>query len=424
MKSLLSVLSLTLFLLTENGHTQTLSDVLTSKDRQPSVIAKPKLIEQHLNTQMPGFAPAFVGKTALFSATQGDKTWWMEWGAEWYATTSLMARSASIQIILETDYGVDVPFNVGRAGLPDRNEVREGADIGKPVEESKMYPWCEALTPKDLAAGLAAATSYVAPELTFPNEKPFAVKEKAKFLIQRVLRSLETYCSPSDGGKMVGAYKKFLTEYSGVIEPVYRRKFEEVKQEKLKVQAAEEEEAKKVLAAKLILEREFEEKNKQEELLKLNRISTENALRAAQAEESERRRKIAVTQAEEHRQSIKSGRIPAETLKDLIILHDAKEGLNIVFYPPVQGDKSVYVISGKLVRRVGNRLIFEVSSQQDIRYFAVDILGNALQESGFNLRFEYPTRIVGRFESTVDYPTITGSQRQMPVFRGLGIGPN
>ena len=392
-----------------SAHCQPISEILApAKKEQPVSIATNK---QSLPSKQEFFQEASVGGV-----------WWAEWGRDRYAdggaTNSMIQKSAVLRHILESEWKVTIPFDAARIAAVRGSRVREALKGGAPVASRAGTNWCEGLTPVDLASSVAAVTAFVAPEYAYPNGNPLNVKQNAKEYLEAIFLGLDAYCAPLDRGAFVSAFKTFLDEYARVIQVPYA-------QAKAAVQAAEESKRKdeaerKTAEVKAALAASKEKAERQERAaIAAKAREQESAERSQRQREADDRR---IAAAAQYASDLRSKKITPKGFDDFVLLHDAQPGTQIILYPPLEPDKKTYFLGGRFEREDGTLLVFSVRMRDDVKYFAVRPGRVMFKEDGFMLRFEYPARVVGRLIGTLSYPTVAGTQRQMPVFEGIALG--
>lgn len=167
-------------------------------------------------------------------------------------------------------------------------------------------------------------------------------------------------------------------------------------------------------------EREAERQRRQAEAA----ARTEAERRAAEAAEQERQRQAHQAMLERRRQ-LQAGEIEPRNWNDVRMKYDAGDGYPILLRPMVTPDRAVYLLRHvELVRReADNLLIVNGGTEHEPRYGAVLITPDSRTLDRERWAFNHPLTVIGRYIDNLEYRTLIGARRTMPVFEALWVQP-
>lgn len=161
---------------------------------------------------------------------------------------------------------------------------------------------------------------------------------------------------------------------------------------------------------------------KREEKEKIAR--EEERVKIEQEEKKNRQQEIALAQEaikiqRIRMEKIKSGEKPIESVSDASIFYDADENyLRLVNSPPLSATGKNYFIAGKLKNFKNGILLFDASSNN---YFALKTSSKTKGTPIGDLRLNSDYKAVGTHIGNLEYNTIIGQQKMMPVLEALYI---
>lgn len=146
--------------------------------------------------------------------------------------------------------------------------------------------------------------------------------------------------------------------------------------------------------------------------------------RAAEAAEQERQRQARRAMLERRRR-LQAGEIEPKDWRDAQLKHDAEDGRLILFRPRVVPDRQVYLLrSVALIRREADGLlIVNGGTDREPHYGAIRITPDTRTLDRQRWAFNYPLTAVGRYIDNLDYRTVLGARRTLPVFEALWVQP-
>lgn len=132
---------------------------------------------------------------------------------------------------------------------------------------------------------------------------------------------------------------------------------------------------------------------------------------------------------------IRAGKRQAKSFEEAIAAYEAAEGLNLASAPKIRPDGRTYYLAGTIERADGKAASFTALANNG----AVNMMRNALNGAGqgehkyFYVRLPKAMEakyyelakvgvgfnIVGKYSNNLDYKTISGEQKSMPVFHAL-----
>jgi hypothetical protein len=364
-------------------------------------------------------------KADFFGAAMTSSTWWNDWkyhysepnGGSSYVDQFFIAHSETIKKILESDYGVIVPFDPSQIERAHENLfIINYVNYGVIASGDN----CAALTPVALSNAVSAVTVMVAPELAFPKGNPLIDESNPSIQsrhLQNALKELGAYC-PSESKKIIPALNQFLEEYKQIltqkIELALLEKTEREAKNKEQQRVRELEQRAKEDAEKVAAKREAE-----------NRASALAALQKEQEKQQELKRQAYEKEKmmhEKYSSDIKAGILPLKSLNDATIFYSPAGGNSVIAQPPINADNKFYKAAGKLVQSEGNQLLVEVQFNNDVKYFKVVTDKHTKYEEGFSPRFDGFITIVGKNSGTFSYTTVAGVKRYGPVFEAAMVG--
>ena len=153
------------------------------------------------------------------------------------------------------------------------------------------------------------------------------------------------------------------------------------------------------------------------------------------ANESERWKQASIERAEQSKmqqseaiarrgEELRSGRIEIQGISDAALFYRAANGLSVMGNPKVQADNKYYVIQGFLERIEdgGDALLAKFGDN----YARIVHVSASKQQVGLldNLRAGRNFHVVGRYVNNVEYTTVIGASRVVPVFEAAYISQN
>jgi hypothetical protein len=369
--------------------------------------------------------PDSNSKQAFFEVAGGSDGWWQVWasGYDFYGPRErgldpVIERSEWIKNILESEYGVDVPF--------DRRQV-VAAIRSRVLHEKGTVPgkWCASITPLLLSSAFSGVAGTVAPELTWPKGDVNAVVRNSSGYLTHIHTLLNRYCASQE--EFLDAFRGFQSEY----EKVLNGKHEQIVAER----AAQELIRKKEADAKYAetqkqrdIERAIEDERKAKEEKEAARKAQEaaEAAKAFALKEAQRLHAEALArqlendrrmeEMRQYRLAIKSGKRPITKISDAVIFYDAKSDDSIIWQPPVAANNKYYVATGKLSRIEGSDYVFEINTYRGFKYFVGVFSRRTKMTKGFEARFNSVASIVGKHIGTTTATLGSGEVINLPVF--------
>lgn len=342
-------------------------------------------------------------RSIFFQKAMISSAWWSDWH-DLYSEQNLdsvrLSRSETIKQILESDYGVIVPFDQTRFERPKQRQTT--GDIESPTDS------CETLTPKTLSSVVSALTVSIAPEFTYPEGNREEVISKAKIIYKDSLNNLKAACSKGESAKFLTALDNFLGEYKEVVTWKYTSLMEADKKEAMllkqkRIDDAKEKvarkEAKKEVARLALIEAEKEKEQQEQE--RLRRLALEKEQRAREKYESD----------------IKAGLLPVKSLNDAEIYFEPKKGEELLLSPFLKPDGKYYEVRLFLDKQENPSVLRGVLYRN--KY--CKIMQNGSTKVIGNLRINGGMTFIGRYVGNVDYETIGGEGKTMPAFQAVFI---
>lgn len=337
--------------------------------------------------------PAFLStvKTKKFKSTWSNRPMfhdrgWIESGALFSnrpsPVSSYLARSQIVADVLRNSYKVDVPFErEGWQRIYDRSQP-----IASNLPKRRVQISCGAVASTFFAGGVSAVSTVSStPQSRHVDRRTGKARstdddaDDPKRYLADLFSALEYQCPDQ---KFISAHKDFLNQIGATI-------------------GTEQAEQAALLSQQAATARDEAETRRR------------NAeIRAANAEREATAAKAA------RLASLKSGVAP-EGRRDGLLLFNPQDGYPIVAAPPIQPDGALYALRGKLVRKDDGDLVFEVRSNNDVRYFIVKTNSATILTAQLVPRFETNLIVFGRFTGLKQYTTVSGTSRVAPTFTAV-----
>lgn len=308
-------------------------------------------------------------------------------------------NSYAIARMLRKEYGVLVPFQVLR-------KREAGVDEDKHPEIG-VSNWIH-------CANWMNSSAYLLNEISKAKISPNSGSRNES--VKSQLGQLSQYCAYSSGAPlpMVVAFNSFLDEYAAalnqfVVEKNDRRKAELTAElERTKAEAIKQQEAaaqrEEVRQMETQLSREkAEAKIKADEATRLVREKTEK-------EQQEQQRKTIAARGA----ALRSGKILVENMGDASLLLNAATTAVPIFKPSLKPDNKIYAWGGSLERLDGGLYIVKLGEN----YFGFKKKPTGTKT--FNeaeLRINGFVSVIGQYTDNVEYVTVIGDKRYMPVLK-------
>ena len=158
------------------------------------------------------------------SAKQGGE-WWQNWGT--FSDTSIfsqevLSRSEIIVRILQSDYGVTVPFDPTSPGAVPKGVYMRNREV-------VAGNWCPKVVANQLGRAVAAIHVMVSPAMVFPDlENTSGLKESSRENLNNSFILLGKYCG---NAPFVAAFQRFSEEYAQVLQETLRAETQIVQRE-------------------------------------------------------------------------------------------------------------------------------------------------------------------------------------------------
>lgn len=123
---------------------------------------------------------------------------------------------------------------------------------------------------------------------------------------------------------------------------------------------------------------------------------------------------------------LKAGKVKPETPDDLEDLYDALPGWDLAESPLLIPDKEIYVITGQIERPEAGVLVCRTVTgpgKYDGDYFAVNLTAKTKKPSDYKYKLRVNGRVfaVGRYNKNLDYITVAGQRKLMPIIDAVHI---
>lgn len=142
--------------------------------------------------------------------------------------------------------------------------------------------------------------------------------------------------------------------------------------------------------------------------------------------EQERKAQEEIDRRDARALDLKAGKIKPETPDDLEDLYDALPGWDLAESPLLIPDKEIYVITGQIERPEAGVLVCRTVTgpgKYDGDYFAVNMTAKTKKPSDYKHRLRVNGRIfaVGRYNKNLEYITVAGQRKLMPIIDAVHI---
>lgn len=398
-----------------------LMDSILSEDKYkskstPEPLSENEKIEHEMEVKYP-----YTTVESFLKASKNGETFWSDWrrivepvsesqssffGGGLFRSakpdpTAYFAKNLAVKKMLENSYGVQVPYGDGSElysyshGRPPLGLVidyfRKSIDqrpkeINKydpePMNKDKYQSYCPLMTGMFLASGVGSVTRIA-------TKSYYNIENEKKYLAD-LYRLLDSICREYD--QKINGEKSFIDSYKNFLGRYHDSVASTVENKRITTNIASADEAARKKAEKLALYTTYEAQIKQKK--------QEEDVRTA---------------------LLRSGKEKPKNIADAILMWDPANGYGVVASPPVSADNKIYAIKGKLVRKNGNSLIFELSTGRDLKYYSVVQKSETFIPDNFTIRYESYATVVGRFVGLGEYTTVAGVVRVAPTFQALMI---
>lgn len=159
----------------------------------------------------------------------------------------------------------------------------------------------------------------------------------------------------------------------------------------------------------------------QQELLKADRAQHKAALESKRIEDDRKAAEDA-RKADERADAVRSKRIQPATIEDLEVLYDPEDGWDISASPKIKPDRAQYIISGTITRHVSDAVLLCETVHEDGEflghYFTVRFSKKTKKARDIldRMRIGGPLFVVGKYIANLNYKTVAGAWKVMPIF--------
>lgn len=169
-------------------------------------------------------------------------------------------------------------------------------------------------------------------------------------------------------------------------------------------------------------EQEAEAWRQEKEAEREEKIQRREAAKIAEIERQRAAESEAARMAEERAEAVRAKRIAPATIEDLEALYDPDDGWDIAASPKVKPDRAQYVISGTVSRHVSDGILLceTVPGKDEFigHYFTVRFSKKTKKARDILDRMRIGGRlfVVGKYVANLNYQTVAGSWKVMPIF--------